>query len=112
VIDITYPLIFEVFRELLNSMAVQLKVTYRDGDVYDGQWSEDGKKNGNGKLIFANKAIYTGQFKDGFFDGSGVLMQPDGAKYEGDFQVGKYHGYGVYNASNGMKYEGQFQDGR
>lgn len=93
-------------------MAGQLKVTYDDGAVYDGQWSEDGKRNGIGKLIFDNKTTYAGQFKDGFFEGSGILTQTDGAKYEGDFQVGKYHGYGIYSAPNGMKYEGQFQDGR
>lgn len=93
-------------------MAGHLKVTYEDGDVYDGQWGEDGKRNGIGKLIFVNKTTYAGQFKDGFFDGSGILTQADGAKYEGDFQVGKYHGFGVYSAPNGMKYEGQFQDGR
>lgn len=93
-------------------MAGHVSVTYEQGDVYNGQWSEDGKRNGIGKLIFANKTTYAGQFKDGFFDGSGILTQVDGGKYEGDFRVGKYHGFGVYCASNGMKYEGQFQDGR
>ena len=93
-------------------MAGHLEVTYDDGDVYNGEWSEDGKRHGNGKLIFANKTTYAGQFKSGFFDGSGILTQGDGAKYEGDFEVGKYHGYGIYSAPNGMKYEGQFQDGR
>ena len=93
-------------------MAGHLQVTYEDGDIYDGEWSEDGKRHGIGKLIFANKTTYAGQFKSGFFDGSGILTQADGAKYEGDFEVGKYHGYGIYSAPNGMKYEGQFQDGR
>jgi hypothetical protein len=35
--------------------------TWPDGAVYEGMYFE-GKKNGNGKLTFADGSVYTGEF--------------------------------------------------
>lgn len=86
-------------------MAGVHRIEYDGGDVYEGEWSADGKRHGQGTLTFADKSRYVGQFTNGFFHGHGVLTVPDGSKYEGSFEVGKYHGYGVFTAANGMKYE-------
>ena len=86
-------------------MAGRHKITYDEGDVYDGEWSADGKRHGLGTLSMANGCRYEGQFGGGFFQGHGVLTHPDGARYEGAFEVGKYHGYGVFTAQDGMKFE-------
>ena len=86
-------------------MASFLKVTYEEGDIYEGEWSGDGKKNGPGFLKLKNGVGYRGQFQNGFFHGSGILEFPDGSKYEGQFEMGKFHGYGVYTSHDGMKFE-------
>ena len=88
----------------------QEKVVYQDeggGDecVYEGQWSEDGKRHGVGVLFLKDGVKYSGEFSNGFFHGSGILTYPDGSSYEGSLQLGKFHGYGVYRSSEGMKYE-------
>ena len=82
-----------------------LKVEYDEGDVYEGEWSSDGKRNGVGCLKLKSGITYTGQFENGFFHGSGVLEFPDQSKYEGHFELGKFHGYGVYVNQEGMKFE-------
>ena len=82
-----------------------LKVSYEEGDEYEGEWSQEGKRNGIGSLKLKSGAIYTGQFENGFFHGSGVLSFPDGSKYEGHFVFGKFQGYGVYVDREGMKFE-------
>lgn len=82
-----------------------LQVNYDDGDIYDGEWSEDGKRHGKGTLTLKNGVKYCGQFEKGFFHGSGILSFPDGGQYEGSFVLGKFHGYGVYKDGDGMKFE-------
>ena len=49
------------------------RVEYTQGDVYEGEWSADGKRNGKGRLKMATGAEYAGEFMNGFFHGSGVL---------------------------------------
>ena len=39
-----------------------------EGNIYDGEFIE-GMKQGVGKLNFANKDLYVGNFKDNLFDG-------------------------------------------
>ena len=80
-------------------------ITYSQGDVYDGEWSNDGKRQGRGTLKFASGAKYSGEFVNGFFQGVGVLSFPDGGKYEGQFELGKYQGLGVFSNRDGMKFE-------
>lgn len=82
-----------------------LKVSYDEGDVYEGEWNEDGKRNGVGCLKLNSGVTYEGQFENGFFHGCGVLSFPDGSKYEGHFVLGKFQGYGVYVNQEGMKFE-------
>lgn len=82
-----------------------LKVEYDDGDLYEGEWSSSGKRNGVGLLKLKSGVTYTGQFEQGFFHGSGVLAFLDGSRYEGCFELGKFHGYGVYVNQDGMKFE-------
>ena len=48
-------------------MAGQHKIQYDEGDVYEGEWSADGKRHGQGVLTFASGARYVGRFVNGFF---------------------------------------------
>ena len=92
-------------------MASLCQVKYDEGDVYDGEWNDEGKRHGWGSLTFADGAKYVGSFSSGLFSG-GVLTLADGSRYEGEFANGKYQGYGVFTRADGMKFEGQFSDGR
>lgn len=85
--------------------------TYPSGDVYDGEWNNDGRKHGFGTLKMSDGTVYTGKFENGFCSGHGVLRFPNGDVYEGEFASGKYGGYGVFTRCDGMKFEGQFKNG-
>jgi hypothetical protein len=54
--------------------------TWPDNAVYEGQYWE-GKKNGKGKLNFADGSIYEGEFKMNEICGSGIYIWKDGKKY-------------------------------
>ena len=84
---------------------IHKRIRYSEGDVYEGQWSSDGKREGKGKLQMATGDHYNGEFTNGFFHGLGVLVHADGSKYEGSFELGRYHGHGIYTNSDKTKYE-------
>lgn len=84
---------------------IHKRIRYSEGDVYEGQWSSEGKREGKGKLQMATGDHYSGEFTNGFFHGLGVLVHADGSKYEGSFELGRYHGYGIYTNSDKTKYE-------
>ena len=81
------------------------RIEYDSGDVYEGEWSPEGKRQGQGKLKMANGDQYCGEFVNGFFHGMGTLILKDGGRYEGGFELGRYHGCGIYTSHNNMKYE-------
>lgn len=85
--------------------AIRKLIHYNEGDVYEGEWSMEGKRQGKGKLKMVSGDAYSGEFMNGFFHGLGTLILGDGTKYEGSFDLGRYHGYGVYTAPDKMKYE-------
>ena len=62
-------------------------MTYRDGSVYEGEWSE------------------------GLFHGEGVYDWRDGSSYEGNYQCGRKHGFGKYVYTSGMIYQGEWVEG-
>ena len=78
-----------------------------NGDYYNGEFS-DGKKNGQGNIIYANGTKYEGSFKNDFHDGFGKLMQSDGEIFEGEWKKGKINGKGTRIHSNGSKYIGSY----
>ncbi|XP_056386849.1 MORN repeat-containing protein 4 isoform X1 [Hyla sarda] len=95
--------------------------TYSTGEEYHGEWREgkdrdghqpDGRRHGVGQLLFADRAMYVGQFENGLFSGFGVLTFPDGSRYEGEFLQGKFQGAGVFTRYDKIKYEGEFKGGR
>merc|ERR1711973_387237 len=88
------------------------KTTYESGDVYEGGWSKDGSKVGNGKLIFADGTVYEGSFLAGLFSDQGTLTYPDKSKYEGEFLKGKFNGFGTFTRADGMQFVGCFEEGK
>ena len=59
-----------------------------NGDYYNGEFSE-GKRNGQGKIIYANGTKYEGSFKNDYHDGFGKLIQLNGETYEGEWKKGR-----------------------
>ena len=85
--------------------AFQKRIEYKDGDVYEGEWTSKGKREGIGRLEMTTGDIFCGEFVNGFFHGLGVLSLANGSKYEGSFELGRYHGFGIYSMADKTKYE-------
>ncbi|XP_074028892.1 MORN repeat-containing protein retinophilin [Leptinotarsa decemlineata] len=85
---------------------------YENGSVYVGTWNTEGKRHGEGHLLFSDGVRYDGLFENGLFHGRGILTFPDGAKYEGEFFRGWFHGYGVFWRADGTRHEGEFRGGK
>ena len=78
-----------------------------NGDYYNGEFSQ-GKRNGQGKIIYANGTKYEGSFKNDYHDGFGKLIQLNGEIYEGEWKKGKINGNGMRIHANGNKYIGNY----
>jgi hypothetical protein len=71
------------------------KMTYANGNTYDGQWN-DGDHNGFGMFVCADYE-YIGQFKNGLRHGLGsCTCKHDGATYDGEWQNDEWFGQGKY----------------
>ncbi len=89
-----------------------VKITYKDGyshTIYEGEWKDD-KRNGRGKLTWANGDVYEGDFKNDKRNGRGKETYDNGDFYEGEFKNGKVHGRGKETYANGDVYEGEWKD--
>jgi len=90
-------------------------LTYENGDVYTGEFTEDGLRetgeikfmNGDefaglfedgaikcGIMTFKSGDVYSGEFKDSMFDGSGKMIYANGDEFSGEFKAGAKHGSG------------------
>ena len=78
--------------------------------MYEGNWCQN-KKHGEGKLIFANKDIYTGKFNHDSISGYGSMSYSDGKIYVGEWKQNKRNGDGVLTLKSGDKFMGYFVDG-
>lgn len=71
------------------------KMTYDNGDVYEGEWENDEPKKG--RRDFKNNKIeyYDGEWKDGMFHGQGTIS----------------YGYDDHTATPSYKYKGVWYEG-
>ena len=86
------------------------KMTWADGDVYEGLWRND-ERWGQGTFSWADGNVYDGPFENGERHGQGICRYADGDVYAGQWFCGKKHGRGTYRYANGDVYEGQFEHG-
>ena len=84
------------------------KMVYADGSWYEGEWRND-LKHGKGKLVNSEGEVYEGDFYEGQKHGRGHFTGKDGSFYAGEFQHGVVSGYGKY-ISDGNIYEGYWED--
>lgn len=96
------------------------KFYHVDGDIYEGEWSED-KANGHGVYYHVNGARYEGMWKDDLQNGIGkevciiftiLLIGRDNSKYEGEYLNGLKHGFGRYEWPDGSIYSGEWYENK
>ena len=83
------------------------KLTYANGDVYVGNWSK-GLRHGNGEYIWKSGARYSGQYFKNLREGYGTFKFPEDSMYEGEWKNGFRHGKGKMVWENQDVYEGDF----
>jgi len=80
--------------------------TMETGAEYEGQWNQEGKKDGRGIQIWVDGSLYEGYWNNDKANGRGRLIHADGDVYTGEWKDDKAHGYGCYNHTDGARYEG------
>jgi len=85
------------------------KLTYVNGDVYEGNWKNN-KRNGEGTIVFQNKTTYTGRWSNDRIHGHGTFKYFNGDVYEGVFDNGKKSGDGTMTYENGTMYKGKWKN--
>ena len=68
---------------------------YDNGDKYIGQFKY-GKKNGKGKMFYADKSYYEGEWYNDLKNGQGHQTMNNGDIYDGTFKNNLMEGYGNY----------------
>lgn len=108
----------------LNSV----KITYPNGDTYEGEINDLKKRHGQGKYIhpapvsdeeeeseeakaIVKDHIYEGAWINGEKQGIGKMFYPDGGRYYGQWSHNVTHGEGTYKYPNGDVYSGQWSQG-
>ena len=54
---------------------------YPDGSEYNGEWNDDGQRNGFGVMKFPDGSQYYGSFNQGLCDGHGIMIFSDHSRY-------------------------------
>jgi hypothetical protein len=88
------------------------KLTFPNGDCYEGEFSHFNKPDGKGK--FTKKSTgecWEGEFQLGIPSGIIKYTHSDGYVFEGEYRNGKRSGKGKYKTADGIVFEGSFQNG-
>jgi hypothetical protein len=111
------------------------KEVYSNGDEYEGEFNDEGKRHGSGTYSTPSGDLYVGTYRLGVRHGKGIYTMKDGTRYEGEFKDGKpcgkgtyvfsnqdiyigefdndeFHGEGSWSSPNGSSYQGQFFNGK
>lgn len=85
------------------------KCTYKNGDVYEGEFFED-QKHGNGLYLYSDGCRYQGTWSNNKEDGYGVFTYACGDVYEGETKGGKFHGAGKITSVTGKVLRGFWRE--
>ena len=100
--------VFEGFWK--NDKATGLGVMkYANGDDYRGSWA-NGKRQGTGKIQYSDGRIYNGNWIQDNKQGQGTMAYPDGSKYMGQWIDDKRNGPGAIQYKNKEEYHGEWVD--
>ena len=86
------------------------KITYADKSFYDGQWNKD-EFNGVGTYQKSHLGIYKGDFLGGKPNGYGISKYKAGHVFEGTWKNAVWEGYGKLQLKDGTIYDGEFSHG-
>ncbi|KAJ3672951.1 hypothetical protein LUZ60_006325 [Juncus effusus] len=86
------------------------KYIWADGAVYEGDWDQN-KITGKGRVVWRSGASYEGEVCGGFLEGSGTFKGTDGSIYDGCWKLSKYYGMGTKVYESGDSYEGFWKEG-
>lgn len=87
---------------------IDCKITYADGAIFEGSFDKDKKSWGKHQL--PDGTYYKGNWDGEIRTGKGVQVYKDGSKYEGEWKDDKRNGSGKTFYSDGSKYEGEWKD--
>eukprot|EP01016_Furgasonia_blochmanni_P055592 TRINITY_DN9333_c0_g1_i9.p1 TRINITY_DN9333_c0_g1~~TRINITY_DN9333_c0_g1_i9.p1 ORF type:complete len:331 (+),score=41.13 TRINITY_DN9333_c0_g1_i9:65-1057(+) len=87
------------------------KYMYKDGSMYNGEWSY-GKRSGYGREEWVDVGVYEGYFLNGRKNGEGTLTLTNGITYEGEFKNDDFHGQGKMTWEDGTVYRGSWVAGK
>ena len=79
-----------------------------NGKMIDKMDFVNGKKEGNGKYVWADGSSYIGEFKDNAFNGKGKYIWENNREYEGEWVNGKMEGKGIFKWPDGRRFEGNY----
>lgn len=107
------------------SRAGPARVTYPNGDIYEGGFNIKKKKHGNGVYTWnvdipetegeeesTRKQEYSGNWSNGRKHGIGTMTYVNGESYSGQWSAGKRQGCGTYKYTNGDVYSGLWLRGQ
>jgi hypothetical protein len=83
----------------------QGRMVYADKSEYNGTWRDD-LPTGAGEQKFLNGNVYSGEFLAGMQTGIGTLTHRNGDRYTGNWLNGRRHGKGVAQWNDGQSYDG------
>ncbi len=85
------------------------KMFYANHDLYKGEWLDD-KRHGKGRLIYGGNydVVYRGEWENDKRHGEGIIRYASGDKYEGSWQNDEFCGRGIFTYSDGGMYDGQW----
>ena len=105
------PFKYEISNPYTSNKVTKPEQKLENGITYEGEWNEDGKRDGRGMQHWPDGSVYEGYWKDGMAHGKGRLIHTDGVIQDGDWVADKAHGFGIYIHADGSKYEGEwFED--
>jgi len=97
--------------EFLEDEKVRGIFRWSTGDTYEGEWKQD-LMHGQGRYDYADGRSYIGQWERGYRHGKGVFAWPNGDHYEGEFVTDMCHGVGVHTYADGKQYKGEWRDNK
>ncbi|XP_025198724.1 phosphatidylinositol 4-phosphate 5-kinase 7-like [Melanaphis sacchari] len=100
--------------ETISETQNMVRVTYKSGNLFEGQLLSEWIPNNTGRLRIDSGAVYEGQLNDGIPEGRGVIKWPDGSWYRGEFLKGLRHGRGLHvSCEDGRRwYSGEWTGGQ
>jgi len=109
------PLLRDLYR-VYRDPTLFPKKEYPNGDRYDGDLNNNGNPHGRGKMTYANKNVYEGNWENGLKSGYGIMkimlvnniIPLVNIKYEGNWENGELRN-GIITDYDGNRHTGEWR---